>query len=132
MNIDRPLVLVVEDEIFLRMILVAQLLDAGFDTVECGNASDAEFMLASYPEVDVVIADDVLLDEPDSRRFAERVVAQWPDKKVVLTTHKPGNGLIESEDIRYLRKPFKIDELTSLMLEMLVAPAVRARRTGSL
>ncbi|AYG59992.1 response regulator [Rhizobium jaguaris] len=132
MNIDRPLVLVVEDEIFLRMILVAQLLDAGFDTVECGNASDAEFMLASYPEVDVVIADDVLLDELDSRRFAERVVTQWPDKKVVLTTHKPGNGLIEGEDIRYLRKPFKIDELTSLILEMLVAPAVRARRTGRL
>lgn len=127
MNISRPLVLVVEDEIFLRAILVAQLLDAGFDTVEAGNASDADFMLASYPEVQVVVADDVLIDEPDARSFAERVIAQWPEVNVVLATYDIGKLPIESEGIRYLLKPFKIEELTATLVELLDLSAARAR-----
>ena len=50
-------VLVVEDEVFIRMSTVATLEDAGFAVLEAHNSADALRVLAGHEEVSLMVTD---------------------------------------------------------------------------
>jgi CheY-like chemotaxis protein len=50
-------ILVVEDELLIRLMLVDALRDAGFEVVEASNADDALATLESQPAIDLVFTD---------------------------------------------------------------------------
>ena len=49
--VPRPVVLIVEDEILLRMHAIDMIEEAGFEAVEAGNADEAIVMLESRTEL---------------------------------------------------------------------------------
>lgn len=53
----RPLVLVVEDEVLVRMTLADVLDEAGFKVIEAANADEALRVLAAIPDIRAVITD---------------------------------------------------------------------------
>jgi CheY-like chemotaxis protein len=54
---DAPVVLVVEDEFFVRSSIAASLRDAGYHVVECGSGEDAIALCKSYTSIDIVFTD---------------------------------------------------------------------------
>src|SRR5687768_14412163 len=64
-------VLIVEDEMLVRMFAVDALEDVGFRVILAGDAGEATIALAGAPEVSAVIVDMGLPDRPGDQLAAE-------------------------------------------------------------
>jgi CheY-like chemotaxis protein len=116
-------ILVVEDNVKLREIVVKQLKGIGFRVLEVDNAKAALHLLESYGPVDLIFSDVVLPGEMDGCALAREVISRTPDAKILLTSGFPGASLAEVEGLgskaRLLSKPYRRDELAERVREAL-------------
>jgi len=116
-------VLVVEDNHRLREIVVKQLESLGLFVLEAENAQQALERLASVSKVDLVFSDVILPGGTDGIALTREIVKRDPGMKVLLTSGFPGNRFADAEGlgrtVRLLSKPYRKDELTSLVREIL-------------
>ena len=103
----RPVVLIVEDEVLLRMDAADMIRSAGFDVVEAENAADAIEILEVRPDITVVFTDIQMPGSMDGLKLARAVRGRWPPIKIVATS-----GLVDvgekdlPEGGRFLPKPY--------------------------
>lgn len=83
---DPPLVLVVDDEVLIRLFAGDMLRDAGFAVVEAGNADEAMTLLATGTRFSVVFSDVNMPGSTDGIGLAGHVRENYPDIPVVLTS----------------------------------------------
>ena len=83
---DRPTILVVEDEVLIRMSAVDFLQDVGFDTLQANNAPAARAIFASRPDIAAVFTDIEMAGAFDGLAFAREVHDQRPDVFVLVTS----------------------------------------------
>jgi CheY-like chemotaxis protein len=100
-------VLVVEDEPFVRMLGTDVLESAGFEVIEACNADEALRVLASREDVRAVFTDVDMPGSLDGLDLAWRIHERWPEIGVVLTS---GRCFIEPdamprEDV-FVPKPY--------------------------
>ena len=76
-----PAVLVVEDEMLLRMRAVDMVEDAGFTAVEAVNADDAIVVLELRSDIDLLFTDIQMPGTMDGLKLAYAVHARWPLSK---------------------------------------------------
>ena len=81
-----PIVLVVEDEMVLRMRAVDIVEDAGFSAVEAINADQALAVLEARSDISVLFSDIQMPGTMDGLRLAQAVNARWPAIKIVLVS----------------------------------------------
>ena len=118
----RPTVLVVEDEILIRMMVCESLRQAGCDVVECASADEALTVLADSDGPDVLVTDVKMPGAVDGLELAARVRERRPGLKVVVTSgHAPSQNSRGVADA-FLAKPFALDELVG-KVRALVAQA---------
>jgi CheY-like chemotaxis protein len=82
----RPTILVVEDEILIRMDLADYLRECGFLVIEASNADEAMAALQSGRQVEVALSDVHMPGSMDGFGFARWIRANRPDTKVILTS----------------------------------------------
>ena len=73
-----PKVLVVEDEMVLRMRAVDIVEDAGFTSVEAVNADEAIAILESRSDIDLLFTDIQMPGSMDGLKLAHAVHDRWP------------------------------------------------------
>jgi two-component system, response regulator PdtaR len=78
-------VLVVEDEVLVRMVIADQLRGAGYKVIEAANAHEAAHVLRSTP-VELVISDIRMPGSMDGVGLARLIRAEYPSTKIVLTS----------------------------------------------
>jgi two-component system, response regulator PdtaR len=78
-------VLVVEDETLLRILIVEELRDAGYDVVETGTADEAARLLTSA-SIDLVFTDVQTPGRMDGLALAREVHRLCPALPVVITS----------------------------------------------
>lgn len=78
-------VLVVEDDVLIRLVIAGYLRDCGLRVIEAANAAEAVAVL-SHPEhaVNVVFTDVVMPGEMDGFALAQWVRREKPDVEVIL------------------------------------------------
>jgi CheY-like chemotaxis protein len=81
-----PVILVVEDELLIRMPLTEYLRDCGYRVLEVGSVPDAKSVLNSAPLVDLVFTDVTLAGEENGFMLANWVREHHPATKVLLTS----------------------------------------------
>ena len=81
-----PTILVVEDEILVRMVIAAYLRDCGFDVVEAGNAEEAVRVLEASIRVDIVFSDINMPGSLDGFGLAQWLRRERPGLKIILTS----------------------------------------------
>ena len=81
-----PIVLVVEDEMVLRMRAVDIVEDAGFSAVEAVNADQALAILETRSDIAVLFSDIQMPGTMDGLRLAQAVKVRWPSIKIVLVS----------------------------------------------
>jgi two-component system, response regulator PdtaR len=81
-----PTVLVVDDEILVRMVIAAYLRDCGFDVVEAGSADEAVRVLEAGLRIDIVFSDVSMPGSLDGFGLARWVRRERPELKVILTS----------------------------------------------
>ncbi len=109
----RIVVLIVDDEAFIRMLMAAHLQEAGFDVVEAMNATDAIDILAHDVSIDVVVTDVVMPGPYDGLDLARHLLQTRPEIPVVLVS---GAGIRLDGDlraVRYLAKPYEPRQLVA-------------------
>jgi PAS domain S-box-containing protein len=116
-------VLVVEDNVGLRRIVVRQLRDLGYGVLEAGNAAAAQTLL-DQQSADLLLTDIVMPGEMDGFELARIALSRWPAMRVVLTSGFPQakiNGDIgaAAPAARLLSKPYRKEELARTLREVL-------------
>jgi CheY-like chemotaxis protein len=102
-------VLVVEDEVIVRMTIAEYLRDEGYDVIEAGTADEALAVLQRGTDIDLVFTDVRMPGSIDGCELARRVRARWPKLPVILTSGYSDELLTArsiSEDI-VVPKPYR-------------------------
>lgn len=81
-----PLVLVVEDEVLIRMAAADHLRHCGFKVAEAGSAAEAQELILSGLNVDLVFSDITMPGALDGIGLAQWLGVHAPDVPVILTS----------------------------------------------
>jgi two-component sensor histidine kinase/CheY-like chemotaxis protein len=116
---DVPKVLVVEDEMVLRMRAADIVEDAGFTPVEAVNADEAIAILESRSDIAVLFTDIQMPGSMDGLKLAHAVHARWPDIKIVLVSGqvKPTDAE-RPADSRFFGKPLGVEQMIAELQSM--------------
>jgi CheY-like chemotaxis protein len=79
-------ILVVEDEVLLRMVIADNLRNSGYTVLEASNADEALEVLRHSSGVTVVFTDIRMPGSMDGTKFAGFVRSEYPVLKIVLTS----------------------------------------------
>ena len=79
-------VLVVEDEVLLRMALSEHLRDVGFHVLEAANGEEARKIVGAVGGVDVVISDVHMETKEEGIDLGRWIGKHYPDIPVILTS----------------------------------------------
>lgn len=106
-----PRILVVDDEEELREILAETLEDFGYAVLTAASGEEALPLLVRDRGVAMVIT-DVRMPGMSGLELAAQIRRRWPKVKVVLIS---GYFLPQAEPQRFLKKPFHMKDLASLV-----------------
>src|ERR1700710_3122877 len=116
----RPVVLIVEDELLLRMNAVEMIEAAGFEVVEAASADEAIEILESRRDITVVFTDIQMPGSMDGLKLARAVRGRWPPIKIVATSGRHNFGETDlPEGGRFLPKPYNSAQLTGMLREVI-------------
>jgi two-component sensor histidine kinase/CheY-like chemotaxis protein len=120
-----PNVLVVEDEMVLRMRAVDIVEDAGFTPVEAVNADEALAILESRSDIDLLFTDIQMPGSMDGLKLAHAVHDRWPAIKIILVSGqvKPSDAE-RPADSRFFGKPLGVGQMISELQAMVGAGAL--------
>src|SRR6201998_1795029 len=121
-----PNVLVVEDEMVLRMRAVDIVEDAGFRPVEAVNADEAISILESRSDISLLFTDIQMPGSIDGLRLAHAVHERWPSIKIILVSGqmKPSDTA-RPENSRFFGKPLSVEQMITELQAMVGAGALR-------
>lgn len=107
-------ILVVEDEFLIRMILVEELVEAGYEVVEAATGDDAIELLERTAGIKAVVTDIHMPGSHSGLHVAAHVQERQPDVPVIFTTGRP-DALVSDRGLpagQYLvRKPYVAAEI---------------------
>lgn len=121
-----PTVLIVEDEMVLRMRAVDIVEDAGFNAVEAVNADEALSILESRSDISLLFSDIQMPGTMDGLKLAQAVHNRWPSIKIILVSGqvKPTDDDKPAES-RFFGKPIDVKEMISELQNMIGAGALK-------
>lgn len=115
-----PVVLVVEDDMVLRMRAVDVVEDAGFVPVEAVSADEAIDILESRDDISLLFTDIQMPGTMDGLKLAHAAHARWPHIKIILVSGQVAVGESDKpEDSKFFAKPFEVDNMISELQDMI-------------
>jgi response regulator RpfG family c-di-GMP phosphodiesterase len=120
-SVERPRVLIVDDEQPLRRVLVRLMQADGFNCEEAGNGLEALAVLARHPVA--IVVSDLHMPELDGIGLLREVRAKYPDTAVMLVSAIAdvqtaveclGEGAMD-----YVTKPFQLEEVRARVRQAL-------------
>jgi two-component system, response regulator PdtaR len=114
-----PKVLIVEDEMLIRMGIAADFQDRGYDTVETGSSNDALHILRTVPDIQVVFTDINMPGDMDGLALAHYIRQHWPHMVIVVSSgkHLPTIEALPA-GTRFLAKPVNQGAMALLCREI--------------
>jgi len=117
----RAVILVVEDELLIRMNAV-EMIEEAFEVVEAGNADEAIVILEGRLDVAVVFTDIQMPGSMDGLKLAAVVQLRWPPIKIVATSGQVKIGVGDlPQGSRFLQKPYSPAEIMKTLRELIAA-----------
>jgi CheY-like chemotaxis protein len=122
--LDHPcipaVVLVVEDEMMLRMRAVDMVVDAGYTPLESLDAAEAVAILESRSDVALMCTDIQMPGQMDGVGLAHAVHERWPRIRIIVVS---GQLNLPPFDLpprsRFLGKPLNAGEVIAEMRDMI-------------
>jgi CheY-like chemotaxis protein len=109
---QKPVVLVVEDEILIRLNAVEMIEDAGFEAIAASDADEAIRILESRTDIRAVFTDVQMPGSMDGLRLARVVRDRWPPVALIVTS---GQCKVAETDLprggRFLSKPYEAAQI---------------------
>ncbi|MES1148912.1 MAG: response regulator, partial [Bradyrhizobium guangdongense] len=123
---ELPKVLVVEDEMVLRMRAADIVEDAGFAAVEAVNADEAIAVLESRSDIALLFTDIQMPGSMDGLKLAHAVHSRWPDIGIILVSGqvRPSDA-DRPADSRFFSKPLGVEQMVAELQAMVGAGALK-------
>ena len=123
-------VLVAEDEMFIRLLLVEALEDAGYDILEAKDGLDALRLIENPDGVELVVS-DINMPGASGLEVVRHLRQIHPDIPVVLVSgrHEQLGGQPVSDPLRRFSKPFRLASVVDAVGEMLAERERADRRS---
>jgi CheY-like chemotaxis protein len=101
-------VLVVEDEMLLRMRAVDMVEDAGYASIEAVDADEAIAILESRSDIGLMLTDIQMPGSMDGLKLAHTVRKRWPSIRIIIVSGqlKPADIDIPAHS-RFFGKPLE-------------------------
>jgi CheY-like chemotaxis protein len=118
-----PTVLVVEDEVLIRLSIADHLSDCGYHVLDAGSAAEAQQILERGARVDLVFSDIQMPGEKDGFALAAWVREHHPHIRIVLTSGvrkmaEEAKRLCAHHEL-FLDKPYEYDRLSRELAALL-------------
>jgi len=107
-------VLVVEDEVVLRMAVCAHLREAGFIVIEAVDAEEAAELLSANTSIALLFSDINMPGPADGNDLAAWVASSYPAIRILLTS-----GIARNGGPPFIAKPYSFIELQRRIEAML-------------
>ena len=121
---ESPRVLVVEDELLIRILVADHLRDAGFTLVEAFNADEAIAILTAGVPIDLVFTDVRMPGAADGMALLEFTTRTRPNVPVLITSgHLEPELAYAGGATLFVPKPCDPDALTLALRSALEAAA---------
>jgi len=106
---DEPaIVLVVEDDMMLRMSAVDMVEDAGFASIEAVDADQAVEILESRSDIALLFTDVQMPGSMDGLKLAHAVHKRWPPIKIIIVSGRLKLADLDiPADSRFFCKPLE-------------------------
>lgn len=112
-------ILVVEDDLIIRIDAIEILRAAGFDVLEAANADEAIQMLENHSDIRLVFTD---IDMPGSMNGLKLSVAisdRWPPVRIIATS---GHFKVQASDLpagaQFISKPYQPAQIVGAVREL--------------
>jgi CheY-like chemotaxis protein len=112
-------VLVVEDEMLLRMRAVDMVEDAGYTPVEAVDADQAVAILESRADIALLFTDIQMPGSMDGLGLAHSVHERWPPIKIIMVSGQLKLANIDIPDSRFFGKPLEAGEMIAELRSMI-------------
>jgi CheY-like chemotaxis protein len=113
-------VLIVEDEMMLRMRAVDMVLDAGYTPIEALDADEAVAILESRSDIALMCTDIQMPGSMDGLELAHTVDKRWPSIKIIVVSgqlNPPSRDLPPCS--RFFGKPLEAGQMIAEMRSMI-------------
>ena len=116
---DNAVVLVVDDEVIIRISAVQMVEDAGFTAVEACNADEAIRILESRPDIRAVFTDINMSGSIDGWKLAHAIRCRWPPIHLIVTSglYLPEEGQMPVKSL-FIRKPYSAEQVTTALRKL--------------
>ena len=112
-------ILVVEDDVLIRLSMADELMGAGFRVIQAATADEALKILNSSFEPDVVLTDIRMPGSLDGLALATRVRAQWPHLKIIVISSELPTDLPTAVADAFYAKPFNLSIVLTCIAQLL-------------
>ena len=116
-----PVVLVVENDVLLRLVTASNLRDAGFEVIEAANSAEALRVLEFIP-VDALFSDIDMPGKMDGLALAQWVHQRRLDTRIILTSGLERALGGAEEYASFLPKPYADADVEHLLRSVLPCP----------
>ncbi|MGD0102778.1 MAG: response regulator [Rhodopila sp.] len=117
-------VLVVEDEMMVRMPIAEYLRDCGYNVVEAANANEAIAAMETEGPVSAVFSDVRMPGTMDGVGLAEWFSSHYPSVPVLLTSGYNGGRSIPAASlpgVRFIEKPYSQTQVEQKIADLIAA-----------
>jgi CheY-like chemotaxis protein len=112
-------ILVVEDEVMIRMNTVDMVEDAGYAPIEAGDADGAVAMLESRSDIALMVTDIQMPGSMDGVELARAVHERWPSIKIIVVSGHLKQPIDLPAESRFFGKPLEARDMISQMRNMI-------------
>jgi DNA-binding NtrC family response regulator len=115
-----PVVLIVENDVLLRLVTASNLREAGFEVIEAANPVEALRVLDCIP-VDVLFSDIDMPGKMDGLALAQWVHRSQVDTRIILTSGAARTPGEVKEYASFLPKPYAEKDVERLLRSVLLS-----------
>ncbi|MFI5001563.1 MAG: response regulator [Reyranellales bacterium] len=118
-------ILIVEDEVLIRLVAEMTIRDRGHETLSAGDVDEALALLRSSPQIDALFTDIYLKTEIHGGcDLARQAIALRPDLRVLYTSGNSVTDQMKSQFVQnshFLPKPYTDHQLQDSIQSLLAA-----------
>ena len=120
-------ILLVEDEMLVRMAIAQHLEDCGYDVLQASNAQEALTVISRHPEIDVLFTDVRMPGPMDGLALPKWVIEHKPGMAVMVASGDTAKETVVKElcGAHAFTKPYDFDDVTLRIRE-----AIQSRRSN--
>lgn len=103
--------LVVEDEVLVRLCTADTLRLAGYNVLEAASADEAKALLATFADIALIFSDIQMPGTMDGAELARFVRATYPALEIMLTSGAVVRAIGGEEAVAFVPKPYAPEDI---------------------